>query len=238
MIYLGDKKVKNIYFGDKKLSKIYLGNKLVWQKTELTKNGIFIVTEDGQEYTLDQFKTQNLNKTTAKMIAVYERNLVENNGVIFASIADLSTANYPRKQWCNQNVLFNDIPSNGNSTDMYYYDGNGATTAILQEAKERQLICNAATYARTKQITIDGNTMYGYLPSIGQIDTFQHNSTAIDEILKYIVGDSTKTVNNEFINSRKWTSCQNGTSYAWSYRTSLYNDDKGYLNNVACFYAY
>ena len=36
MIYLGDKKAKNIYLGDKKLNKIYLGDKLVWQKTELT----------------------------------------------------------------------------------------------------------------------------------------------------------------------------------------------------------
>ena len=36
MIYLGDRKAKNIYLGDKKLNKIYLGDKLVWQKTELT----------------------------------------------------------------------------------------------------------------------------------------------------------------------------------------------------------
>ena len=203
------------------------------------KNGIFIVTEDGQEYTLNQFKTQNLDKTTAKMIAVYERNLVKNNGVIYASIADLSTADYPYKQWCNQNVLFNDIPSNGNDINaMYYYDGNGATAAILQEAKERDLVCSAATYARTKQITIDGNTMYGYLPSIGQIYTFKYNSTAIDEILKYIVGDSTKTVSNDFINTWKWTSCQDGASYAWTSISYLSNGHKDGSNYVACFYAY
>ena len=204
------------------------------------KNGIFIVTEDGQEYTLNQFKEQNLDKTTAKMVAVYERNLIKNNGVIYASIADLSTANYPSKQWCNQNVLFNDIPSNGNDINaMYYYDGNGATTAILQEAKERNLICDAATYARTKQITIDGNTMYGYLPSIGQIYTFQYNSTAIDEILKYIVGDNTKTVSNNFINVVKWTSCQKGPSNAWDYNTGLGGSNlKNSDYNVACFYAY
>ena len=204
------------------------------------KNGIFIVTEDGQEYTLNQFKEQNLDKTTAKMVAVYERNLIKNNGVIYASIADLSTANYPSKQWCNQNVLFNDIPSNGNDINaMYYYDGNGATTAILQEATERNLICAAATYARTKQITIDGNTMYGYLPSIGQIYTFQYNSTAIDEILKYIVGDSTKTVSNNFTNVRKWTSCQNGPSRAWDFGAYPGSDGKGDNGfRVACFYAY
>ena len=205
------------------------------------KNGIFIVTEDGQEYTLNQFKEQNIDKTTAKMVAVYERNLVKNNGVIYASIADLSTANYPNKQWCNQNVLFNDIPSNGNDINaMYYYDGNGATTAILQEAGERDLVCEAATYAKTKQITIDGNTMYGYLPSIGQIYIFQHNSTAIDEILKYIVGDNTKTVSNDFVDTWKWTSCQKEESDAWYYFTSLGYIYKTYNYDyyVACFYAY
>ena len=203
------------------------------------KNGIFIVTEDGQEYTLDQFKIQNLDKTTAKMIAVYERNLIKNNGVIYASIKDLSTADYPSKQWCNQNVLFKDIPEQGNDINaMYYYDGNGATTAILQEAKERNLVCSAATYARTKQITIDGNTMYGYLPSIGQMYTFMYNSTAIDEILKYIVGDSTKTVSNDFTGIWKWTSCQNGAYYAWHYRADLGDNVKTNSSFVACFYAY
>ena len=207
------------------------------------KNGIFIVTEDGQEYTLNQFKEQNLDKTTAKMIAVYERNLLKNNGVIYASIKDLSTADYAdgdaRRDWCNQEVLFKDIPEQGNDINaMYYYDGNGATTAILQEAKERTLVCNAATYARTKQITIDGNTMYGYLPSIGQIYTFQYNSTAIDEILKYIVGDSTMTVSNNFIHTLKWTSGQNRASAAWNYdaRLGIYNKTNNFF--VACFYAY
>ena len=203
------------------------------------KNGIFIVTEDGQEYTLNQFKEQNLDKTTAKMVAVYERNLVKNNGIIYASIKDLSTADYPSKQWCNQKVLFKDIPEQGNDINaMYYYDGNGATTAILQEAKERYLVCDAATYARTKQITIDGNTMYGYLPSIGQIYIFQYNSTAIDEILKYIVGDSTRTVSDNFTNIWKWTSSQNGTSTVWFYSTYLDNNYKTNSYRVACFYAY
>lgn len=40
MIYLGDKKAKNIYLGDKKLNKIYLGDKLVWQETEFTHNSL------------------------------------------------------------------------------------------------------------------------------------------------------------------------------------------------------
>ena len=31
------------------------------------------------------------------MVAVYERNLIKNNGVIYASIKDLSTADYPSK---------------------------------------------------------------------------------------------------------------------------------------------
>ena len=176
------------------------------------------------------------------MVAVYERNLIKNNGVIYASIKDLSTADYPSRQWCNQNVLFKDIPEQGNDINaMYYYDGNGATTAILQEAKERILVCDAATYARTKQITIDGNTMYGYLPSIGQIYIFKYNSTAIDEILKYIVGDSTKTVSNNFTNTNKWTSCQNGASGVWYYGAILHSfdgDRTNHRNCVACFYAY
>lgn len=203
------------------------------------KSGVFIVTDDGQEYTLDQFKEQNIDKTKAKMVAVYEKNLVKNNGIIYASIADLSTANYPSQKWCNQNVLFKDIPEQGNDSNaMYYYDGNGQTNAILQEAQERLLEVNAASYAHSKQITIDGNTMYGYLPSIGQMYIFIQNDTEIDNILKYIVGDTTNTVANQFRNTGKWTSSQNGDAYAWGFRSDVDNGIKTHRVNVACFYAY
>lgn len=204
------------------------------------KSGVFVVTDDGQEYTLDQFKEQNIDKTKAKMIAVYEKNLIQNNGIIYASIEDLSTANYPNKQWCNQKVLFKDIPENGNDSNaMYYYDGNGQTNAILQEAKERLLVCEAASYAHNKQIAIGGNTMYGYLPSIGQMYIFIQNDTEIDNILKYIVGDTTKTVANQFRNIQKWTSSQNSNDYAWGFRSDVnVNYKTGNYSGVACFYAY
>lgn len=203
------------------------------------KSGVFVVTDDGQEYTLDQFKEQNIDKTKAKMIAVYEKNLIQNNGIIYASIEDLSTANYPNKQWCNQNVLFKDIPEQGNDSNaMYYYDGNGQTNAILQEAKERLLVCEAASYAHNKQITIDGNTMYGYLPSIGQMYIFIQNDTEIDNILKYIVGDTTKTVANQFRNIWKWTSSQNSNAFVCSFNSDVGNGYRLSALYVACFYAY
>lgn len=205
------------------------------------KAGVFVVTDDGQEYTLDQFKEQNIDKTKAKMVAVYEKNLIQNNGVIYASINDLSTADYPNKQWCNQDVLFKDIPSQGNNSNaMYYYDGNGQTNVILQEAEKRLLVCAAASFAHSKQITIDGNTMYGYLPSIGQMYIFIQNDTEIDNILKYIVGDTTKTVANQFRNAQKWTSSQNEDAHAWIITSDVWGG--GFKTNdssrVACFYAY
>ena len=205
------------------------------------KNGIFIVTDDGQEYTLEQFKAQNLDKTTAKMIAVQDKNLIANNSIIYASIEDLSTLNFPRMSWCTNNVLFSSIPEKGNDTSsQYYYDGNSATTAIINETNSKTLLVPAATYARTKYIVIDGNTMHGYLPSIGQFQIFQYNSIAIDEILKYIVGDNAKTVSRDFfdIYQFKWTSAQNGEPYVYYYGAGLGYCNKTDYNVVACFYAY
>lgn len=173
------------------------------------------------------------------MIAVQDKNLIANNSIIYASIEDLSTQNFSNISWCSSNVLFSSIPEKGSDTSsQYYYDGNSATTAIINEANSKTLSVPAATYARTKYIVIDGNTMHGYLPSIGQFQIFMYNSTAIDEILKYIVGDSTKTISNDFTNRWKWTSCQSGVSYAWGYGVRLNDFVKKGNCFVACFYAY
>ena len=72
-------------------------------------------------------------------------------------------------QWCNQNVLFESISSNGNNTsDPYYYNGEGANELIRTEAQQRSLLVPAFTYAYSQIFEINGEQYHGYIGSISQ----------------------------------------------------------------------
>ena len=202
------------------------------------KTGVYIVTQDGKEYTLESFKAKAVDVSEAKMVAVYERNLMLNGGVIYASIDELSKPSFPQLQWCNQNVLFNDIPSDGSKTDSQcYYDGNGATKAIVKEATERGLLVPAATYVQGKTVAIGGKTMTGYLPSVGQMVILQNNATAVDEILKYVTGGTAKSKSG-YSGFYKWAAAQSGSTNAWIFTSGTSSYIKTGNSCVACFYAY
>ena len=71
--------------------------------------------------------------------------------------------------WCNQNVLFESISSNGNNTsDPYYYNGEGANELIRTEAQQRSLLVPAFTYAYSQIFEINGEQYHGYIGSIAQ----------------------------------------------------------------------
>lgn len=202
------------------------------------KTGVYIVTQGGKEYTLESFKAMAVDVSEAKMVAVYERNLMLNGGVIYASIDELSKQSFPQIEWCNKSVLFNDIPSDGRNTDsQYYYDGNGATKAIVKEATERGLLVPAATCAQGNTVAIGGKTMTGYLPSVGQKVILQNNATAVNEILKYVTGGTAKSM-SVYSKSWKWTSAQSGIADAWVFTSSTGSGYEADGNGVACFYAY
>ena len=141
-------------------------------------------------------------------------------------------------QWCNQNVLFESISSNGNNTsDPYYYNGEGANELIRTEAQQRSLLVPAFTYAYSQIFEINGEQYHGYIGSIAQWAACINNMVYIRDNIITELWDAAATIYKWITSNQKWTSCQNGASSAWLYDTytDYYFKNSYYL--VVPFYA-
>ena len=142
--------------------------------------------------------------------------------------------------WCNQNVLFESISSNGNNTsDPYYYNGEGANELIRTEAQQRSLLVPAFTYAYSQILEINGEQYHGYIGSIAQWVACINNMVYVRDNIIAELWDATTaaTIYKWITDSWKWTSCQNGTSSAWGYYTNTGINSKGNSSLVIPFCA-
>ena len=143
-------------------------------------------------------------------------------------------------QWCNQNVLFESISSNGNNTsDPYYYNGEGANELIRTEAQQRALLVPAFTYAYSQIFEINGEQYHGYIGSIAQWAACINNMVYIRDNIIAELWDATTaaTIYKWITSSYIWTSCQNESSGAWSCSTFTNSGGKGINLLVVPFYA-
>lgn len=143
-------------------------------------------------------------------------------------------------QWCNQNVLFESISSDDNNTsDPYYYNGEGANELIRTEAQQRSLLVPAFTYAYSQIFEINGEQYHGYIGSIAQWAACINNMVYIRDNIIAELWDATiaATIYKWITSNRKWTSCQSSASIAYSYGTSTNSSNKNYSYLVVPFYA-
>lgn len=134
-------------------------------------------------------------------------------------------------QWCNQNVLFESISSNGNNTsDPYYYNREGANELIRTEAQQRALLVPAFTYAYSQIFEINGEQYHGYIGSIAQWAACINNMVYIRDNIIAELWDATTaaTIYKWIVNPWKQTSCQYEASDAWYCATSTSTSSKDY----------
>ena len=125
-------------------------------------------------------------------------------------------------QWCNQDVLFESISSDGNNTsDPYYYNGESAKELIRTEAQQRSLLVPAFTYAYSQIFEINGEQYHGYIGSIAQWAACINNMVYIRDNIITELWDATTaaTIYKWITGINKQTSCQSGTSNAQGYYT-------------------
>lgn len=211
--YVAEHTVRNIYFD--------------YHDMEV---GLFFVDQNGAEYTYDEWVASGKDGSDAVFIKFAEASLLTGNakGVFSILIDDVVNAVYTtKKAWCNQNVLFNNIPSNGNAvTAQYYYDGKGATTAIIDEAHERGLFVDAADYCWGKTYELNnGETLQGFLWSIGQNRVMFNNVTPLNAMIALVRPSATKNFTN-LVSTSIWTSAQNNANYAFYVYAGVTNFSK------------
>lgn len=190
-------------------------------------SGVFILDTAGAQYTLDEWQQLGKMASDAVLVKITTQNLAEHNSSVGFSPSALQ-AGYPNKSWCSQNILFNHIPLNGNNTkDALYYDGYESSKLIREEAQERGLTIPAFSYAYDCTVEMAGETLHGYVASVGQMAEMNINKTVVDNVIKALYGDTAKLFSPLFTQG-KWTSTQASVSNAWKFTNVVTSDVKFY----------
>lgn len=190
-----------------------------------TTSGVFILDATGAQYTADEWQAAGKTAEEAVLIKLVTQNLANGNNCFGFSPAALQ-AGYPNKQWCTQNVQFNNIPLNGNNVkDALYYNGVKQSKLVREEAEERGLSIPLFTYAYEQTVNLADVQLHGFILTIGQMTEANVNTTLVDEVVKMLHGSNAKLFSSLF-SQWKWTSTQFIATGAWSFSASPYNYTK------------
>ena len=184
-----------------------------------TTSGVFILDSTGAQYTADEWQAAGKTTEEAVLIKLVTQNLANGNNCFGFSPAALQ-AGYPNKQWCTQNVQFNNIPINGNNVnDALYYNGLKLSKLVREEAEERGLTVPLFAYAYEQTVNLADVQLHGFILSIGQMTETNVNKTLVDEVVKMLYGNNAKLFSALF-SQGKWTSTQFNATHAWVFSSS------------------
>lgn len=184
-----------------------------------TTSGVFILDATGAQYTADEWQAAGKTAEEAVLVKLVTQNLANGNNCFGFSPAALQ-AGYPNKQWCTQNVQFNNVPLNGNNVkDALYYNGVKQSKLVREEAEERGLSIPLFTYAYEQTVDLADVQLHGFILTVGQMAEADVNKTLVDEVIKMLYGSSAKLFSSLF-SQGKWTSTQGGAAGAWYFSSS------------------
>lgn len=184
-----------------------------------TASGVFILDATGAQYTADEWQAAGKTTEEAVLIKLVTQNLA-NSGNCFGFSPAAFQAGYPNKQWCTQDVQFNNIPLNGNNVnDALYYNGLKSSKLVREEAEERGLTVPLFTYAYEQTVNLADAQLHGFILTIGQMIEANVNKTLVDEVVKMLHGSNAKLFSALFLQN-KWTSTQSNAPYAWHFSSS------------------
>lgn len=190
-----------------------------------TTSGVFILDATGAQYTADEWQAAGKTAEEAVLIKLVTQNLANGNNCFGFSPAALQ-AGYSNKQWCTQNILFNNIPLNGNNVnDALYYDGVKQSKLVREEAEERGLSIPLFTYAYEQTVDLADVELHGFILTIGQMMEANVNRSLVDEVIKMVYGGNAKLFSSLFAQN-KWTSTQFSAADACFFSFALSNRAK------------
>lgn len=184
-----------------------------------TTSGVFILDATGAQYTADEWQAAGKTTEEAVLIKLVTQNLANGSNCFGFSPAALQ-AGYPNKQWCTQNVLFNNISLNGNNVnDALYYNGLKSSKLVREEAEGRGLSVPLFAYAYEQTVNLADVQLHGFILSIGQKIEANVNKTLVDEVVTMLYGSNAKLFSTLFSHN-KWTSAQSDPTVAWAFGSS------------------
>jgi hypothetical protein len=192
------------------------------------KTGIYVLDSDATEYYIEDWVAAGKSAEEAVAIKVADQNLRLNRGTFIIRCNDLKDMTKLQKyQWCTQNLQFTSIALDGNtSRDPNYWNGEQSSFSVRQEAEERSLSVPALAFAYGQSLEIGGETLNGFLMSVGQENVHISNAGTIREVLRTLFGDSVADAYYKFVNGQdRWTSTQYYEVCVWTFSSKA---DNGY----------
>lgn len=187
-----------------------------------TTSGVFILDATGAQYTADEWRTAGKTAEEAVLIKLVTQNLANGNNCFGFSPAALQKGN-PSKQWCTQNVQFNNIPLDGNNVkEALYYNGLESSKRVREEAEERGLSVPLFTYAYEQTVILADVQLHGFILTVGQMIEAKANTFIIDEVLNMLYGNDAKLFSS-LSTLYKWTSTQYDNTLAWAFMSFAVN---------------
>lgn len=190
------------------------------------KTGIYVLDSDATEYYIEDWVAAGKSAEEAVAIKVADQNLRLNRGTFIIRCNDLKDMTKLQKyQWCTQNLQFTSIALDGNtSSDPNYWNGEQSSFSARQEAEERSLSVPALAFAYGQSLEIGGETLNGFLMSVGQEHVHTSNAGTIREVLRTLFGDSVADAYYKFVNGQdRWTSTQYYKNCIWIYNFKASN---------------
>ena len=211
------------------------------------ESGLTVIASDGSEFTLGEWEAaveaEIRQNSEAMLIKISTGQLAQNGGVFVIDIDMVrGRTQGSNRAWASQNVQFNSIPLNGNSTSAaYYYDGLTASRLVQQEGDERSIDTLAVDQCLNMSRTIGAGTDHeltlpGFLGSVGQWNELWKNVAEIDDILLSTRPNGTYLMSTW--TTSKWTITQGAASRAWFWGAVASNGSKDYSFGVLPFFAY
>lgn len=195
------------------------------------ESGVWLIDDNNKQWTYDDWEASGNDNSKLMFVRIATLATQRYKGDILISIdkmADFSKVAIS-KSWCDQNVEFKNIPSNGRDTNnsnwsRFAYNGLLATQTIIAEGDERGLTTAAADYCYSSTIT-NGDKLYqGYLPTAYQWElTWQNMDIVIDAINKKYPD---LNVNKTTFSVNKWTSTQINAFYSCYFGSAVSNFSK------------
>lgn len=198
------------------------------------ESGVWLVDDEGKKWTWDAWEASGKDKTHLVFVCIKTLNTQRYGGDIYISIDLLANfVQIPNKQWSNQNVQFNNIPTNGtDSSDIRYYkflyNGLVATITIIAEGDERGIETPFCDYCHSKTVDCAGEAWQGYGPTLGQWKLAWANIDYVVDAVNLKFPELGVSVNN--YKGNKWTATQSSAAGSYSFGTALNYNGK----NIAC----
>lgn len=216
------------------------------------ESGLFIITDNGNEYTFADFKAKGIAPESARLIKISTEALANNsendNGsssVFCISIDEIRQRAFQSKIWSSGNFSFTSVGYG------YHYNGYKNSHLLYNEGVETGKDTPAIEHALQQEFVTSARKYNGFLGAVYQWTTLWEMREEIDEILDYCrptdadgnffnqkLQTRTKAYDLSSFTANKWASCQVNISIAVRFTNIITDGVKYNAYLVVPFYAY